>query len=104
MHEWLSMVLIVPFVLHLWKNWRPMTGISGTPHGGCAGGLGCCGRALLMPTGGPAAADGPPQFQLAHLVLTQPLDHVAPALGLTAEALTDRLIAAGTPWRRRANP
>ncbi len=48
-----------------------------------------------MPTGGPAAADGPPQFQLAHLVLTQPLDHVAPALGLTAEALTDRLIAAG---------
>ncbi len=24
-HEWLSMVLILPFVLHLWKNWRPMT-------------------------------------------------------------------------------
>lgn len=23
MHEWLSVVLIVPFVLHLWKNWRP---------------------------------------------------------------------------------
>ncbi|MFZ2101600.1 MAG: DUF4405 domain-containing protein, partial [Oricola sp.] len=22
MHEWLSMVLIVPFVLHIWKNWR----------------------------------------------------------------------------------
>ena len=22
MHEWLSMVLILPFVLHLWKNWR----------------------------------------------------------------------------------
>lgn len=22
MHEWLSMVLIVPFVLHVWKNWR----------------------------------------------------------------------------------
>lgn len=25
MHEWLSMVLIVPFVLHVWKNWLPMT-------------------------------------------------------------------------------
>lgn len=25
MHEWLSMVLIAPFALHLWKNWRPMT-------------------------------------------------------------------------------
>ncbi len=22
MHEWLSMVLILPFVLHIWKNWR----------------------------------------------------------------------------------
>jgi hypothetical protein len=24
MHEWLSMVLIVPFVLHVWKNWLPI--------------------------------------------------------------------------------
>ncbi|MBP1853483.1 DUF4405 domain-containing protein [Rhizobium halophytocola] len=23
MHEWLSMVLILPFVLHIWRNWRP---------------------------------------------------------------------------------
>lgn len=23
-HEWLSMVLILPFLLHVWKNWRPM--------------------------------------------------------------------------------
>ena len=22
MHEWLSMVLIAPFILHIWKNWR----------------------------------------------------------------------------------
>lgn len=26
MHEWLSMVLLVPFVLHLWKNWGPLMG------------------------------------------------------------------------------
>ena len=25
MHEWLSMALIVPFVLHVYKNWLPMT-------------------------------------------------------------------------------
>ena len=25
MHIWLSMVLILPFVLHVWKNWRAMT-------------------------------------------------------------------------------
>ncbi len=24
MHEWLSMLLIIPFVAHIWKNWRPM--------------------------------------------------------------------------------
>lgn len=23
MHEWLSLVLIVPFLAHIWKNWRP---------------------------------------------------------------------------------
>jgi hypothetical protein len=26
MHEWLSMVLLVPFGLHLWKNWRMLLG------------------------------------------------------------------------------
>jgi len=26
MHEWLSMVLIVPFIAHVWKNWRPFLG------------------------------------------------------------------------------
>lgn len=24
MHEWLSMVLLAPFALHLWKNWKPL--------------------------------------------------------------------------------
>ncbi|BCW90516.1 hypothetical protein sos41_36860 [Alphaproteobacteria bacterium SO-S41] len=24
MHEWLSMVLLAPFAIHLWKNWRPL--------------------------------------------------------------------------------
>src|SRR5271165_2331379 len=24
MHEWLSMLLLVPFGLHVWKNWRPL--------------------------------------------------------------------------------
>ena len=26
MHEWLSMVLLVPFFFHVWKNWRPVVG------------------------------------------------------------------------------
>lgn len=24
MHEWLSMVLLAPFALHMWKNWKPL--------------------------------------------------------------------------------
>src|SRR5882757_6233868 len=24
MHEWLSMILLLPFAMHLWKNWRPL--------------------------------------------------------------------------------
>lgn len=23
MHEWLSLVLLLPFILHVWRNWRP---------------------------------------------------------------------------------
>ena len=26
MHEWLSMVLLLPFAMHAWKNWRPLVG------------------------------------------------------------------------------
>jgi len=26
MHEWLSVVLLAPFVLHVWKNWKPLVG------------------------------------------------------------------------------
>jgi len=24
MHEWLSLLLLAPFILHLWKNWKPL--------------------------------------------------------------------------------
>ena len=26
MHEWLSMLLLAPFALHVWKNWGAMLG------------------------------------------------------------------------------
>lgn len=26
MHEWLSLVLLAPFVLHVWKNWKALIG------------------------------------------------------------------------------
>lgn len=96
MHEWLSMVLILPFLLHLWKNWRPM--VAYFRHAPMMVALVIsliAGGVFLIPMGESATAGGPPQFRLAHLVLTQPLEDVAPALGLTAEDLTNRLTAAG---------
>lgn len=96
MHEWLSMVLILPFGLHLWRNWRPM--MSYFRHMPMVVALAVSALAagvFLLPAGESAAVGGPPQFQLAHLVLTRPLSDVAPAIGLTTEALTARLAAAG---------
>lgn len=96
MHEWLSMVLILPFVLHLWKNWRPMTGyFRHMPMAVALVVSALAAGAFLAPTGARTTAGGPPQFQLAHLVLTQPLKDVAPAVGLAPDALTDQLTAAG---------
>lgn len=95
-HEWLSMLLILPFVLHLWKNWRPMTGyFRHAPMAVALVASTIAAAAFLIPTGQTTTAGGPPQFRLAHLVLTQPLQEVTPAVGLTPEALTDRLTAAG---------
>lgn len=96
MHEWLSILLILPFALHVWRNWRPMTNYF--RHVPMAIALAVSGLAavpFLVPTGQSATAGGPPQFQLAHLVLAQTPSDVAPAVGMTADALMSRLSAAG---------
>jgi hypothetical protein len=96
MHEWLSMVLIVPFLLHLWKNWRPMTGyFRHMPMAVALVVSVLAAGAFLMPSDETSTAGGPPQFRLAHLVLAQPAENVAPALGLTTDTLTRRLTSAG---------
>lgn len=100
MHEWLSMVLIVPFVLHLWKNWRPMRAY--LRHAPMAIALALsvvAAAAFVVPgLGGNAAGGGggrPPQFAVAQRVLEGRLADVAPVFGLSAEALASRLTASG---------
>lgn len=96
MHEWLSLVLIVPFVLHLWKNWRPMTAyFRHAPMGVALAGSAVAAALFLVPLGDAAGAGGPPQFRLAHEVLSHGPAQVAPALGLTADELAARLAVAG---------
>lgn len=96
MHEWLSMVLILPFGLHLWKNWRPMVNyFRHMPMVLASVASALAAGAFMLSAGGSATTGGSPQFQLSHLLLTHSLADVAPVLGLTPDALTAELVAAG---------
>ena len=95
MHEILSLVLILPFGLHLWKNWRPMLGYFRRAPMVVALALSTLAAgAFLIPTDS-ATAGGPPQFQLFNRIMAQPLQQSAPALGADAATLTSALVAAG---------
>lgn len=95
MHEWLSMVLILPFVLHLWKNWRAMTTYLAKPAFAVAMGLSLAGGAVFAYQGANNASGGPPQMALARMILASPPEEVAPLLNLTSEELAAKLAAAG---------
>ena len=98
MHEVLSVALVIPFALHLWRNWRSMTGY--LRHAPMAlalavSGLLALGFALTSGGGGGEGAGGPPQFALADAMLDDVPATLAPVLGLAPEALVARLQAAG---------
>ena len=98
MHEWLSMVLIVPFVLHLWRNWRAMLMYLGrTPLTVALAGSLAVALVFAYPalTGASGGAGGPPPFALAQTVIRHSAADVAPALGLTADELVAALKAEG---------
>lgn len=95
MHEWLSMALILPFVLHLWRNWRPFVAyFKHLPMAVAlvvsliAGGL------FFIPTGG-GNAGGPPQIVFLRTLPRNTVSDIAPLVGETPESLTARLNAAG---------
>ena len=95
MHEWLSLVLLLPFALHVWKNWSAMLGYlrRGTmlvPVGACL----LAGAAFAVPAlsggGGP-----PPPIRAVQLLVRTPLAELAPVLGTTAEELRASLAGRG---------
>lgn len=100
MHVWLSMVLIVPFVLHIWRNWRPMTCYFKRAPMAIAMAVSLVAAlAFVVPQIGASssrgARGGPPQFALAQKLLDAPLESAAPILGLSAQALGTKLTQAG---------
>lgn len=99
MHEWLSLALILPFGLHLWRNWRPMTAYLRRPPMAIASAATLVAAlAFALPAALPGAAggrEGPPQFALADRLLDHSVAEVAPAVGLDADALAAQLTDAG---------
>ncbi|MBD9374715.1 DUF4405 domain-containing protein [Rhizobium sp. ARZ01] len=91
MHEWLSMVLIAPFVLHVWKNWRPMTGYFGRRPMTVALLISLAAAVPFAWPGGEGRSGGPPQFALARVVLQNSPEKLAPLLGDTTDGLLARL-------------
>ena len=102
MHEWLSMVLIVPFALHIWKNWKPMTAYLKRMPMALSLALSVVAAAVFfLPTGGEAGRGGPPQFRLAQTVLSATPATAAPLFGMSepdfVAGLKDAgLVATGT--------
>ena len=95
MHEWLSMVLILPFALHLWKNWRAMTNYFAKPAFALAMGLSLAGGAVFAVLGAANSSGGPPQMALARMILASPAEEVVPLLNLSPEEFAAKLAAAG---------
>lgn len=91
MHEWLSLVLLAPFAVHIWKNWRPLVGYMRR-------------RTLMIPlissvvvaipfaiNGLTATRTGSPAFRIVRLMTAAPLSALAPVLKTTPERLQTAL-------------
>lgn len=93
MHEWLSMLLLLPVVFHIQKNWFAMTGYFKTRRIwvplllSLAGGAVFIGLALNSPGRPPAPATS--------LIAKAPIAEIAPLFDVTPEALAAKLAAKG---------
>ena len=95
MHEWLSMVLILPFVLHMWRNWRPMLSYFKHLPMAIALVLSLVAAGIFFIPTGEGGAGGPPQMVFLQKVLKGKVSDVAPLLGATPDAIVAKLNASG---------
>ena len=91
MHEWLSVALILPFVLHVWKNWRPFTNYFRHLPMTVALLVSVLGSAYFIWPSSEPQAGGPPQFAFTRDIIKNPLSQVAPLLGDTSDNLVKHL-------------
>lgn len=98
MHEWLSMVLLVPVALHVWKNWVPIRLYfqRGTLVWPLAVSL-VAAAVFAAPALTSGSTGGNPQMAMYRAIAEAPISAVAPVLKTTPDALVARLQAAGVP-------
>ncbi|MCX7514650.1 DUF4405 domain-containing protein [Frateuria sp. STR12] len=94
MHEWLSLLLLAPFALHLWKNWKPLLAYARRktlliPLLLCV--IGAVPFALTAGKG----RGGSPSSQTVALMTRASLAELAPMLGATPRVLLQQLQARG---------
>ncbi|MBL8791359.1 MAG: DUF4405 domain-containing protein [Rhizobiales bacterium] len=98
MHEILSLVLILPFILHVWKNWRSLLNyFRRAPFWiGSAISLAAA-LAFAWPalTGNAPKGGGPPPFALSNAVIQAPVAEVAPVLNVSPDEMLAALKAKG---------
>lgn len=94
MHEWLSIVLILPFVLHIWKNWRAFLNYFKRPAMAVASVASLAAAlAFAVPTltaTGPSR-EGPPEFAAVRAMQNAPISALAPLYGQEGNDLAERL-------------
>ncbi|RVU36946.1 DUF4405 domain-containing protein [Hwanghaeella grinnelliae] len=91
MHEWLSIALLVPFALHVWKNWRGLVNYlrNRTLFVALAASL-----VVAVPFAAPAImgqSGGNPAFKAVGLMTQASLTEIAPILGSTPDGLMKTL-------------
>lgn len=97
MHEWLSMVLLLPFAFHVWKNWRPL--LNYARNGMLALPL-IASLIITVPfavSGLSGGGGGNPAFRVASVMTQAPLSDLAPVLKTSPDALVARLQEKGFP-------
>lgn len=94
MHEWLSMVLLAPFIFHVWKNWGALKayfrrGALWIPL------VASLAVAIAFAVPGLSSSGGRSPMRAALLMTQTPLNDLAPVLKTTPEALKAALSQRG---------
>jgi hypothetical protein len=95
MHEWLSLVLLAPFLLHVQRNWAPLLSYLRRRALWAPLGLSLVAAlAFAAPAAMQGARGGSPMLAM-RLIAEAPLDRAAPVLKTTPEKLRAALAAKG---------